>query len=202
MGTHCLEDMHHFYKGGLSFASMNSEKTGMKQPSVYLTAKTPLPQYLPYARFLLNAELTHTAKLLYTLLLDRATLSQKNNWVDTTGRVYVLYPIAHLARDLHCSRSSITRAFTELENSGLLERLHSGFSKPSRILPKVPQNVQKYPSMLCTGASSDGAKVTSMDVQNCIPNHLNRNQQKYNYKQKQKNTQGFPEFVFEEGESL
>ena len=41
-----------------------------------------------------------------------------------------------------------------------------------------------------------------MDVQNCIPNHLNRNQQKYNYKQKQKNTQGFPEYVFEEGESL
>ena len=70
------------------------------------------------------------------------------------------------------------------------------------VLLKVPQNVQKYPSMLCTGASSDGAKVTSMDVQNCIPNHLNRNQQKYNYKQKQKNTQGFPEYVFEEGESL
>lgn len=174
----------------------------MKQPSVYLTAKMPLPQYLPYARFLLNAELTHKAKLLYTLLLDRATLSQKNNWVDTVGRVYVLYPIAHLARDLHCSRSSITRAFIELENFGLLERLHSGFSKPSRTLLKVPQNVQSYPSMLCTGASSDGAKVTSMDVQNCIPNHLNRNQQKYNYKQKQKNMPGLPEYIFEEGESL
>ena len=42
----------------------------------------PLPQYLPYARFLLDADLSHTAKILYTLLLDRATLSQKNNWVD------------------------------------------------------------------------------------------------------------------------
>lgn len=56
--------------------------------------------------------------------------------------------------------------------------------------------------MLCTGASSDGAKVTSMDVQNCIPNHLNRSQQKYNYKQKQKNMPGLPEYIFEEGESL
>ena len=45
-------------------------------------------------------------------------------------------------------------------------------------------------------------KVTSMDVQNCIPNHLNRNQQKYNYKQKQKNMPGLPEYIFEEGESL
>ena len=121
---------------------------------------------------------------------------------DTVGRVYVLYPIANLARDLHCSRSSITRAFTELESSGLLERLHSGFSKPSRILLKVPQNVQGYSSMLCTGASSDGAKVTNVDVQNCIPNHLNRNQQKYNNKQKQKNMPGLPEYMFEEGESL
>lgn len=48
----------------------------------------PLPQYLPYARFLLNTDLSHTAKLLYTLLLDRATLSQKNNWVDEQGRIY------------------------------------------------------------------------------------------------------------------
>ena len=84
----------------------------------------------------------------------------------------------------------------------LLERLHSGFSKPSRILLKVPQNVQGYSSMLCTGASSDGAKVTNVDVQNCIPNHLNRNQQKYNNKQKQKNMPGLPEYMFEEGESL
>ena len=45
----------------------------------YLTATAPLPQYLPYARFLLDTDLSHTAKLLYTLLLDRATLSQKNN---------------------------------------------------------------------------------------------------------------------------
>ena len=47
--------------------------------SDYLTVTTPLPQYLPYPRFLLDIDLSHTAKLLYTLLLDRATLSKKNN---------------------------------------------------------------------------------------------------------------------------
>lgn len=50
--------------------------------SNYLTITTSLPRYLPYARFLLSVDLSHTAKLVYTLLLDRATLSQKNNWVD------------------------------------------------------------------------------------------------------------------------
>ena len=40
--------------------------------SDYLKPNMPLPQYLPYARFLLDTDLSHTAKLLYTLLLDRA----------------------------------------------------------------------------------------------------------------------------------
>ena len=66
--------------------------------SDYLKPNMPLPQYLPYARFLLDTDLSHTAKLLYTLLLDRATLSQKNNWIDAQGCIYVLYPGLHLQR--------------------------------------------------------------------------------------------------------
>ena len=62
--------------------------------SDYLAVTTPLPQYLPYARFLLDTDLSHTAKLLYTLLLDRATLSQKNNWVDECGFIYVISPLS------------------------------------------------------------------------------------------------------------
>ena len=41
--------------------------------SDYLKLNMLLPQYLPYARFLLDTDLSHTAKLLYTLLLDQAT---------------------------------------------------------------------------------------------------------------------------------
>jgi len=44
--------------------------------------------------------LSHTARLMYVLLLDRMTLSQKNGWVDVQGRAYVLYPLAGLAEDL------------------------------------------------------------------------------------------------------
>ena len=75
----------------------------MNSISDYLTVTTPLPRYLPYARFLLDTDLSHTAKLLYTLLLDRATLSQKNNWVDDQGRIYVIYPLSNLAKDLRCT---------------------------------------------------------------------------------------------------
>ena len=88
---------------------------GVTAISDYLKPNMPLPQYLPYARFLLDTDLCHTAKMLYTLLLDRATLSQKNNWVDEQGRIYVIYPLSNLAKDLGCCVSSVTRAFTELE---------------------------------------------------------------------------------------
>ena len=64
----------------LKRSSTNSDiKMEVNAISDYLKPSMPLPQYLPYARFLLDTDLSHTAKLLYTLLLDRATLSQKNN---------------------------------------------------------------------------------------------------------------------------
>ena len=132
----------------------------------------PLPQYLPYARFLLDINLSHTAKLLYTLLLDRATLSQKNNWVDSQGRIYVVYPLSHLAKDLGCCISSVTRSFSELEKADLAERVRSGFSKPSHILLKVPHTVQNCAVTVSTSAQSDCAETHSMVAQKCTPKPL------------------------------
>lgn len=136
---------------------------------------------MPYARFLLDTDLSHTAKLLYTLLLDRATLSQKHNWVDEQGRIYVVYPLSNLAEDLGCSLSSVTRSFTELEKAGLAERVHSGFSKPSRILLKVPHTVQNSAITVCTNAQSDCAEMTNMIAQKCTPNQRNKNNLKENH---------------------
>jgi hypothetical protein len=149
--------------------------------SDYLKPNMPLPQYLPYARFLLDTDLSHTTKLLYTLLLDRATLSQKNNWIDAQGRIYVVYPLSSLAKDLGCSISSITRSFTELENAQLVERIRSGFSKPSRILLKVPHTVQNCAVIVCTSAQADCAETHSMIAQKCTPNQRNKNNLKDNH---------------------
>ena len=151
------------------------------RPINYLTTTTPLPQYLPYARFLLDTDLSHTAKLLYTLLLDRATLSKKNNWIDAQGRIYVVYPLSSLAKDLGCSISSITRSFTELENAQLVERIRSGFSKPSRILLKVPHTTQNCAVTVCKSAEHDCAETNSMIAQKCTPNQRNKNNLKDNH---------------------
>ena len=153
----------------------------MNSISDYLTVTTPLPQYLPYARFLLDTDLSHTAKQLYTLLLDRATLSQKNNWIDAQGRIYVVYPLSHLSKDLGCSISSITRSFTELENAQLVERVRSGFSKPSRILLKIPRTTQNCAVTVCKNAEDDCTEMSSMIAQKCTPNQRNKNDLKDNH---------------------
>ena len=149
--------------------------------SNYLTAATPQPQYLPYARFLLDTNLSHTAKLLYTLLLDRATLSQKNNWIDAQDRIFVVYPLSSLAKDLGYSISSITRAFAELENAQLVERVRNGFSKPSRILLKVPHTTQNCAVTVCKNAEDDCAEMSSTIAQKCTPNQRNKNNLKDNH---------------------
>ena len=160
----------------LKWSSTNSDvKTEMNAISDYSKPNMPLPQYLPYARFLLGTDLSHTARLLYTLLLDRATLSQKNNWVDEQGRTYAIYPLSNLAKDFGCCVSSVTRSFDELEKAELAERVRSGFSKPSHILLKVPHTVQNCAVTVCTSARSDCAETRSMIAQKCTPNQRNKN---------------------------
>ena len=156
------------------FSTNSDVKMEVNSISDYLKPNMPLPQYLPYARFLLDTDLSHTAKLLYTLLLDRATLSQKNNWIDAQGHIYVIYPLSSLAKDLRCSISSITRAFSELENAQLVERIRSGFSKPSRILLKVPHTTQNCAVTVYKNAEYDCAETSSMIAQKCTPNQRNK----------------------------
>lgn len=104
----------------------------------YIRADTRLPAYLPYPRFLLKMEISQTAKLLYSLLLDRSTLSQKNKWLDDEGRIYIIYPIAEIAEILDKGSTTIKGALNELDTAGLLERERGGFSAPNRLYVKVP----------------------------------------------------------------
>ena len=163
------------------FSTNSDVKMEVNSISDYLKPNMALPQYLPYARFLLDTDLSHTAKLLYTLLLDRATLSKKNSWIDAQRRIYVVYPLSSLAKDLRCSISSITRSFTELENAQLVERVRNGFSKPSRILLKVPYTTQNCAVTVSKNAEHDCAEASSMIAQKCTPNQRNKNDLKDNH---------------------
>lgn len=50
----------------------------IKNAAVYMSQDTRITQYLPYPQYLLTLDISGTAKVLYALLLNRATLSQRN----------------------------------------------------------------------------------------------------------------------------
>ena len=141
--------------------------------SDYLTVTTPLPQYLPYPRFLLDTDLSHTAKLLYTLLLDRATLSQKNNWMDERGFVYVIFPLSSLSDALRCSTMSIKRALHSLEYADLIERRRGRITVPNSIFVKVP-TVQKCSPAWNDFVPPDETEMIPSMEQKCSTNQRNK----------------------------
>lgn len=106
----------------------------------FLTQDSLLPPYMAFPRFLLDKEgLSETAKILYTILLDRARLSQKNDgWTDDQGHVFILFPIKNLAEVMHKSEMSIKTALTALEKESLIVRKRQGAGFPNRIYIRVP----------------------------------------------------------------
>ena len=104
----------------------------------YMAITTELPPYFFFPWFLMEMDLTLTAKLTYALLLDRARLSQLNGWTDEAGRVYIIFPIEKIAERLSKSLTTIKSALTELEAAGLIERKRQQFSQPNHIYVKLP----------------------------------------------------------------
>ena len=156
------------------FSTNSDVKMEVNSISDYLKPNMPLPQYLPYTRFLLDTDLSHTAKLLYTLLLDRATLSQKNNWVDERGFVYVIFPISSLSEALRCSTMSIKRALRSLEDADLIERRRGRITVPNSIFVKVPTE-QKCSFVWNDSVPSDGTEMISSMEQKCSTNQRYKN---------------------------
>ena len=96
-----------------------------------------MPQYIPFPRFLLDMKLSHTAKLIYSVLLYRANLSKINGWIDEQGRVYITYPVTEIAGNLHKGVSVIKEGLSALDRAGLIERKRN-FSAPDTIYVKLP----------------------------------------------------------------
>lgn len=98
--------------------------------------------------------LTNDMKLLYALMLDRVTLSVKNGWVDSKGRVYISFPLAEIEDKLHVASQKASRLLKALEKAGLIERVRQGLGKPDRIYVKD-----------CCKDVSDGAKEIETPVE-------------------------------------
>ena len=111
----------------------------------FLYHDTQLPGYYQYPKFLLSADLSQTAKTAYMLLYDRARLSRENGWEDESGRIYIHYTVKKLAEALGRGPTATKEALKELDRAGLLYRVHDGFSRPSLLYVKLPNEPDLRP---------------------------------------------------------
>ena len=129
----------------------------------FIKADTQLPPYLAFPRFLLELDISETAKLLYMVLLDRARLSLQNEgWIDEQGRVFLYYTIKNMAATLHRSDVTIKTALNVLSDRDLIYRFRQGAGNPNRIYVKLPAVMER--NLLYGGQENlptDGKKTSS-----------------------------------------
>lgn len=144
------------------------------------TLNTSLTGYMPVPRELLEMGLPSTAILLYAVLLDRATLSQKNKYSDGTGAVYVIYPIDKLAETLSISDTAVKRNFKILEQKGLIWKTRESKNGPNHIFLNVPDGSIKSLSIE-TFRPAVGTKKTTCTGQKVPTNNKKKQNEKENY---------------------
>ena len=83
------------------------------------------------------ADISVEAKVLYSFMLDRMSLSVKNCWFDDDNRVYIIYTIDDILNDFGCARQKALKLLDELEKGiGLIERKRQGLGRPNIIYVK------------------------------------------------------------------
>jgi len=110
--------------------------------------------------------ITVEAKVLYGLLLDRMALSLKNNWMDSQGRVYIIFTVADVMETLGCAEQKANKLLNELDSTrgiGLIERVRRGLGRPNIIYVKNFITEYRPESQIrkCENHSSGIAKITN-----------------------------------------
>ena len=110
------------------------------------TVKSPAASYIPLPRFLLQDEqlrdISNDAKVLYALLLDRASVSRQNGYIEPDGTIRLYFTLEQAQKKLHRRRQCATRIFRELEYSGLINRKKQGLGKPAVITLNYPADAK------------------------------------------------------------
>ncbi len=83
--------------------------------------------------------LSSDAKILYGLMLDRMSLSIKNQWFDEQNRAYIYFSIEDIMDLLNCGKNKAIKSLQELDQEngiGLIEKKRQGFGKTNIIYVK------------------------------------------------------------------
>ena len=135
--------------------------------------------------------LSAESKLVYALLLDRMSLSQKNGWINDEGEVYLIYTREEAAKTLGITYKKTIAAFKELISAGLLAEKRQGRGFPNLLFvlittitdgdaeqfgsefdgEQTEENEEKEPAnphdkQICQNGISKTSESAVLDVQN------------------------------------
>jgi len=139
-----------------------------------------VPQELcenPLYKYNLNSD----SKLLYGFLLDRITLSQKHNWYDKEGNIYLIFTRHEVQDKLGLSDKTVTKAFNLLAEANLIFEKRQGLGKPNLIyvgkiqhqeIPVVP-DTEKIRVLNRKNYDSGVVESTVLDTENLRPINTN-----------------------------
>ena len=116
-------------------------------------------------------KLSSDSKILYGFLLNRLTLSVKNNWCDKNGNVYLIFTRKEVQKLLNLSSKTATKAFKQLNDCKLIYEKKQGSTKPNLIY--VGKMVHDTNASKVTGKNyaSRNVKNTSHEGENLRPSN-------------------------------
>ena len=80
--------------------------------------------------------LSSDAKVLYSILLDRMSLSMKNRWLDENNKVFIIFTIDEIEETMNIGRNKAINIMKEIQDFGLIEKKRRGLGKPNIIYVK------------------------------------------------------------------
>ncbi len=91
-----------------------------------------IPQEL-FDNSLYKDKLNSDSKILYAFIIDRLTLSQKNNWIDSENNIYLIFTRQEVQNKLGLSEKTVIKAFKQLAETKLIFEKRQGLGKPNLI---------------------------------------------------------------------
>ena len=119
------------------------------------------------------------AKVLYSFMLDRMSLSVKNCWFDEENRVYIIYTIDDILSDFGCASQKALKLLDELENGiGLIERKRLGLGRPNIIY--IKNFIHNPKEKRYENQTSANMKIEIQEVPKSYSNNNNNNYTDFN----------------------
>ena len=136
--------------------------------------------------------LNSDSKILYGFLLNRLTLSAKNNWVDEDGNIFLIFTRKEVQELLGLSDKTVTKAFNQLKDCKLIHEKRQGANKPNLIYVGKIDHDEDLIKLIRKNYESRIVKTTTQDTENLRCNYNNNN---YNNKERESknNFQNYPQ---------